>query len=82
MTGPEALQAMREGYKVRRAIWDTDYLHIGFDEAGDILVLGSSTYPMRYAEETLYGDLPALTAYAKGIILVEFIEHDDWEVVE
>lgn len=66
MTGIEALQALRNGQKVRRPAWEETYVAMHY------LGRGSDIWEIEYVPNTEY----------ETIDEDDLLEYDDWEIVE
>ncbi len=76
MTGLEALQALREGKKIKRTDWkDSEYLRVYGDRTS---ICPSFDYHRKRGEDCYY---PEDAVILTEDILNDFLE-DDWEVVE
>jgi hypothetical protein len=75
MTGVEALQALRDGKKIKRAEWkDGEYLRVYGDRTS---ICPSFDYHRKRGEDCYY---PEDAVILTEDILNDFLE-DDWEVV-
>jgi hypothetical protein len=78
MTGPEALQALREGKKIKRVHWDEGaYIYAVCFKPNSCYLHGCGQFnPDEVDQEAI------LNAYAKNIVLTELLMEDDWEVLK
>lgn len=82
MTGPEALQALREGKKIKRQYWDEGVHANAVCFYGEGCILYGTDEWNPNSIDWIDDAGVVLSSYAKGIFLSELLMYDDWEVVK